>query len=112
MNLGDRTARGNTIEGVPSAPGHDVAPLADLKNIENIRWLNLRDTQVSDLTPLAEADNLPWLCLENTQVSDIAPLAELDNLQWLWLGGARVSDEQVQALQQALPNCNIRLKFK
>lgn len=107
----------------------DLTPLAQLKNL---RVLNLYSTQVGDLTPLAELENLEGLALIYTQDSDLAPLAELENLQFLSLNysqisdltplaqlksledldlvGTHVSDEQVRALQEALPNCQIHYK--
>ena len=71
----------------------DLTPLQELKNL--IR-LDLNQTQVSDLTPLQELKNLQWLYLNQTQVSDLTPLQELKNLQWLDLN-------QTQALPQSNP---------
>ena len=48
-----------------------------------------------------------WVDLINTQVTDLSPLAELKNLDWLDLSNTQVSDEQVQELRQALPHCEI-----
>ena len=48
-----------------------------------------------------------YLYLYATQVSDLTPLANLKRLQVLNLGHTQVNVEQVQALQQALPNCKI-----
>ena len=83
----------------------DVSPLAELKSL---RELSLSNTQVSDLSPLAELKSLNELWLRGTQVSDLSPLAELKNLEELDLSDTQVSDEQVQKLQRALPNCDIR----
>ena len=75
--------------------------------LKNLTSLSLENTQVSDLSPLAELKNLKVLWLKHTQVSDLTPLAELKNLEWLNLRSTQVSGEQLQKLQQALPNCEI-----
>ena len=82
----------------------DLSPLAELKNLAA---LIINDTPVSDLTPLAEVKNLTELWLNDTQVSDLTPLTKLKNLYGLHLHNTQVSEEQVQELQQALPNCQI-----
>ena len=81
--------------------------------LKNLKWLYLINTQVSDLSPLAELKNLKVLHLiNNTQVSDLSSLAELKNLLQLDLRNTLVSDEQLQRLQQALPNCDISHSFR
>ena len=68
---------------------------------------DLDNTQIADLSPLAELKNLEVLDLSGTRVTDVSPLAELKSLILLALPGTKVTDQQVNALQQALPNCII-----
>ena len=75
--------------------------------LEDLQWINLYNTQVSDLSPLAELKNLKWLTLNATPVEDISPLAQLGNLELLYLQYSQVSEEQVQAMRKALPNREI-----
>ena len=82
----------------------DVSPLAELKNLE---WLNLSNTQVADVTPLAELKKLEGLYLSDTQVADVTPLAGLKNLRFLDLSHTQVTEDQVNQLQQELPDCTI-----
>jgi len=82
----------------------ELTPLAELKNLQN---LDLNRTQVSDLTPLAGLQALRWLNLDHTQVKDVMLLAGLKNLTSVSLNATPVSKEQVESLQQALPNCRI-----
>jgi len=82
----------------------DLSPLTELKNLETL-WL--RGAQVSDLTPLAELKSLRFLDLSGAQVRDLSPLWELKSLEELVLYDTQVGDEQMQELQQALPNCRI-----
>ena len=46
----------------------------------NLTTLDLRNTQVTDVTPLAALVNLTTLYLSHTQVTDVTPLAALVNL--------------------------------
>ena len=57
-----------------------------------LKWLDLRDTQVADITPLAGLTGLRGLGLHNTEVADITPLAALTALKWLYLTSTQVAD--------------------
>jgi hypothetical protein len=85
-------------------PVTDLTPLAGLKSLEQ---LCLNYTPVADLTPLAELENLQGLEIDDTQVGDLNVLAEMKHLRWLFVQNTPVSKDQVDALQQALPNCDI-----
>ena len=83
---------------------NDLSPLAHLTTLGEIF---LDETQVTDLSPLAGLTNLKCLDVRVTPVSDISPLRSLTNLESLDLRNTQITDEQVAALQQALPNCKI-----
>ena len=82
----------------------DVAPLAGLTNLN---WLSLYGTEVKDVTPLAKVGNLRKLDLGDTQVKDVKPLSGLKQLRELHLILTQVSQEDVEMLQEALPDCGI-----
>ena len=82
----------------------DLSPLSELKNL---RKLDISYTKAIDLSPLAELENLETLHLTNAEVNDLSPLADVKNLNALHLRKTQVSDEQMQELEEALPNCNI-----
>ena len=75
--------------------------------LHKVLAVRLNNAQISDVTPLAGLKNLERLDLTGTPVSDLTPLTGLTNLNWLWLDETHVSEEQVEELQQALPNCDI-----
>jgi hypothetical protein len=52
-------------------------------------------------------NNLEQLILSGTRVSELWPLTEMKKLEKLDLYDTQVTKEQVQMLQQALPNCTI-----
>ena len=83
--------------------------LSQFRQFKNLLHLSLSGTTqvITDVTPFAELKNLDALDLSDTQVADISPLAGLKRLRWLYLTGTQVTDEQVNELQQALPNCRI-----
>jgi hypothetical protein len=86
------------------APVSDLEPLARLNNLE---YLYLYNSRVSDLAPLANLQNLTRVNLCGADVSDLTPLKGLAKLQNLNVTNTRVSKEQVEALQKALPHCDI-----
>jgi hypothetical protein len=67
----------------------DVAPLADLKELE---FLNLNGNLISDLKPLAGLTKLTVLGLTDNQVRDPSPIAGLTELRDLRLNGNRIGD--------------------
>ena len=96
-------------------PGLDILILSDtdVENIDcvdkfkNLSWLELEGTPVSDISPIAEVPTLEFLNLGRTSVDDIAPLARLPALDAVLLFDTPTSSEAIDALQEALPNCEI-----
>lgn len=84
---------------------NELMPLAKLKNIEN---LALDRNQVTNLSALSGLTKLNSLGLENNRITDLTPLAQLKQLKSLQLkNNPRLTKDQVQKLQQALPDCKI-----
>ncbi len=69
-----------------------ILDLTGLEYAENIRWLNLLDNQISDISVLSGLTNLQYLFLTENQISDISPLSRLTNLETLGLDGNQISD--------------------
>lgn len=86
---------------------NDLRPLAELSNLRELSIAGPRDNPIRDLRPLAKLSNLRYLDIGLTSASDLTPLAELSNLEFLSLSAPSISDEQVKALQEALPGCKI-----
>jgi hypothetical protein len=84
-----------------------------LKGMANLRSLALGSTQVADagLQRLKELNRLERLRLSTTQVTD-AGLVHLKGLTGREMLDMRflpfVTDSEVRALEEALPNCEIR----
>lgn len=81
----------------------DLGPLGPLRALGRLRVLGLAFTGVTDLAPLAGLEALESLNLMGTGVVELAPLRGLKRLRELILLKTAVSDEQVEALQAALP---------
>jgi hypothetical protein len=81
--------------------------LAAVKEINNLIWLNLANTKITDdgLRHLSGIKSLTRLHLEKTQIGDagLAHLKELDKLEYLNLYGTQVSDAGLEHIK-ALPN--------
>jgi hypothetical protein len=120
---------------VCSEASTNLSPLATL-NPDDLQWLGLPDSQVSDaglvhlqgltgllglwlsntqvgdegLTHLKKLTALQMLDLKHTQVSDagLIHLQGLSSLRVLSLSHIQVSDAGVARLQHALPNCLIK----
>ena len=67
----------------------DITPLNQLTNLTE---LELRYNQIVDITPLNQLTNLKRLTLRYNQIVDITPLNQLTNLYWLELPGNQIVD--------------------
>ena len=72
--------------------GTQVSDLTPLSGLTALKSLDLRGTQVSDLTPLSGLTALKSLYLSSTQVSDLTPLSSLTALESLDLTYTQMSD--------------------
>ena len=92
-----------------STPVSDIEPI---KGLINLKTLTLAETPVTDINVLKELSNLRVLHLFKTSVSDLEPLKGLNNLFRLNIGGCyNLTDEQIEDLQNALPNLIIDLSL-
>lgn len=69
-----------------------LAHLPSLHDLPSVTWIDLNNTQVTDIKPIAQCQNLQTLRLSNTQVTNIAPLTQCRNLQTLNLANTQVTD--------------------
>ncbi|WP_299145240.1 leucine-rich repeat domain-containing protein [uncultured Tateyamaria sp.] len=69
-----------------------ITDLSPLESLQGLTRLDLIGTPVTDIAPLARLANLTELNLDNTNVTDITPLAWLENLTRLDLDNTQVTD--------------------
>ena len=72
-----------------------------------LKELNLSGNQLQDIGPISLIPNLEKLDLSGNLIFDVQALAGLQNLRELYLQGNYLSEEQITALQLAIPNCVI-----
>lgn len=77
-----------------------------------LSYLELSHNQITEVSPLGCQVNLTYLALDNNQIEDVTPLMTLDKLETLLLGGNPISREQIVALREALPNCEIKVYYE
>lgn len=84
----------------------DTSPIADCPKLE---YLEIQTTKASDLSPLANLTELKHLNICYLfELTDISPLYSLTKLERLWIGClSPVPEEQVQTMQQIVPDCEI-----
>lgn len=80
----------------------DIRSLNGLENAVNLRFLDLSNNQISDLTPLASLGaTLETLDLENNDILDITPLSGLVFLRNVNLCGNRITSLRPLAVNAA-----------
>ena len=88
-----------SLIALPAAQKY-IHSLAGIEHLIALKWLNLYDNQITDLTPLAFLTNLNTLYLHYNQIVDITPLNQLNNLETLDLYGNQIVD--IAPLQQLI----------
>ena len=89
--------RGLTAEDVEEMTSLDlrdseIRDISALSTMDQLEELYLSGNQLSDISPLAELSNLTTLDLADTDISDVSSLADLTGLTSLVLTGNRISD--------------------
>ena len=85
----------------------NISVLRDSQSRECLRSLNLSYNQISDLSPLSAMSALETLDLSGNRIESLRPLMQMTQLRHLRLTGNPLTEEQVYALRQALPECEI-----
>jgi len=98
--------RGLTSLCVLNLSGNNIADLSPLRKLTNLTWLFLSDNNISDLSPLAALTRLTNLDLRNNRISNVMALGSLVKLSNLRLGGNPVSGDDLQWLDEILPDCD------
>lgn len=87
---------------VLALPGWEISDLAPLAELRALEELDVRDTRVTDLSPLAGLENLRLVLLDRCPVRDLTPLHGLRRLEKVSVRGAGVAKEQVGRLRRAI----------
>ena len=70
----------------------DISDISPLAGLTSLTILDLRGNNISDVTPLAKLVNLEKLWLSENPITDISPLAGLTALRWLVIMSANLSN--------------------
>ena len=69
-----------------------ITDLTGLEHATNIKWIQLEENEIRDITPLAGLAKLEDLYLHRNPISDISALAGIRNLRILGVVSAQISD--------------------
>ncbi len=87
-----------------------ISDISAASGFTKVKHMDLSHNSISNVSALSGLKTLETLDLSHNQISDVSALAALTNLKQLWLGGNNLSEEQIAALQAALPNCYISVE--
>ena len=86
----------------------DISPLAELKELE---YVELFMQRITDISPLANHTKLLDLNLSRNNITDLSPLYSCTSLERLHIAfNPNLTQEEVDKLQEKLPNCLIITK--
>ncbi len=92
---------GNNLRG--------VSELQYCNSRGSLRSLDLNNNQIESVAALTALTALEELDLSHNRLSDATPLYQLSSLRSLRIGGNLLSPEQLEELQAALPECQVRI---
>lgn len=72
----------------------------------------MNENKISNIDVIKGLANLTQLSLSDNQIKDVSALTGLKKLDMLFIGTNQISDADLQALEKALPNCNIYVDLK
>jgi hypothetical protein len=58
-----------------------VDSLESFQNLEEVRWLNISYTPITDLSPLADWQNLIYIAVRGTDIQNFDHLKEVESLE-------------------------------
>ena len=90
-----------------SLQGNAITDISPLSGLTELTFLNLSDNQITDVSALAGLTKLRTLYLDGNAITDFSPLEKLTALTTLSLKDVEITESQLEALEEALPNCGI-----
>lgn len=84
-----------------------VSDLSKLSGLAELESLILSGNTVTDLTPLSGLKNLRTLYLDGNPIESLEPLYSLTTLTTLDIRSREITDVELEALEEALPNCSV-----
>lgn len=74
-----------------------------LQEMPNLKKINIRSLNISDLTPVASLKNIEELDISNTNVTDLSPLKDMPNLKKLIAENCNIDDwSQVSDIDEVI----------
>lgn len=87
--------------------GRGCVDFGQLSLLTDLTFLSISDEGISDIGFISGMKKLTYLNLSENNISDLTPLESMTELSYLSLYGNPVSEENVKALQEKLPDCEI-----
>ncbi len=82
--------------------------LTEVGKLKHLKYLEVHNTPVSDLSPLAGCTELLDLNVSSTRVTDLSPLDEITSLERLWGNGLKkLPQEEQERFQTLHPDCAV-----
>lgn len=87
----DKEVDGEMVRQETMLPG-TIRDLTDLKQLKNLRELQIEGQQITDITPLFELKHLKSLSLNCNPISSLEGIETLPSLEWLDIASTDVTD--------------------
>ena len=96
-----------TIERLDCFDNKAIISMEPLKALKNLKYLDCKNTQISDLSPLTELKYLEEVCLNFTKVTSLEALEYLPNLKKIACKQSEVTKLEVERFKKKRPDCTV-----
>ncbi len=87
---------------------NSISDISAIVNLNGLTKLYLDRNKITDISPLSNLHQLTLLILNGNNIIDVSPLGKLEQLKNLSLEENPISQDDINWLQQRLPNCLIK----
>ena len=89
---------------------NSISDIMPLSNMADLTEVYLDNNNISDIEPLTSLTSLGWIRLDGNHVTNFNPLKNLVDLKKVYLVGVDISEDELQSLQDRLPDTVIVTK--
>jgi Leucine-rich repeat (LRR) protein len=84
----------------------DAKPLAGMTRLKRLEWTYC--ARLEDLSPMESLQELVYLNLGTCAATNAAPIRNLKKLRYATFGYSKMTKAERKAVQDALPECEVR----
>jgi Leucine-rich repeat (LRR) protein len=94
---------------------NEVQSIKAVKQLYNLRYLNINGNQLTDLSPISKLDDLVYLKVDNNQIRDIAPIYNNEGFRYrgnVFISGNPLNEISLHTYLPELEKRKVRIEYQ